>query len=256
MGWLAQLLSWCWPVRQPPALQLPLRPPQLPAPHSAALAQLCARIRLCRDIPRLLPLLQDESGWLREAALAACAAQPDARVIAHLPRALNDPVEAVRLAARVALRAHLHARFASAWLAVWPQLRALHHCSRAQQRFAVWEVERLLLRQPALLRRDLGLRLQTLQQAPGVPQRAALRECLWLAAQAQALTVEERLEYALCADDVLLARCFCAWLMELPPAARAPWLARAMRGRAALRQRCQRALPWLQPQAASAVSSN
>ncbi|WP_338846826.1 hypothetical protein V8J88_24040 [Massilia sp. W12] len=223
MGWFAR-----WRARGAPCL----RPAQLPAPDTPQLAHLCATIRACRNPAQLLPLLEDVNGWVREAALAASAACPDARFIPGVCGRLNDWAPEVRLAARIALRAHLQTRYAADWLAQWPRLRALHHCQREQHRFAVWEVEQLLLQAPDLLR------TRALQPQADA---AARREWLWLAAQAGAVSLEQRLQVCIESADPLLAGCFCAWLMELPAAARAPWLARAANGPSCMRAACARA---------------
>lgn len=223
MGWLAT-----WRQRSAPCL----RPAQLPPSGSRQMARLCAQIRACRSPAQLLPLLDDASGWLREAALAACAAHPDPQFIPALCRRLNDWIPEVRLAARIALRAHLQARYAPIWLAHWPRLRALHYCEREQHRYAVWEVEQLLLQAPDLLRAH-ALQLHS--------DAAARREWLWLAAQAGVLSVEQRLQICLDSSDPLLAGCFCAWLVELPASARPAWLARAAQGATCMRAACARA---------------
>lgn len=159
--------------------------------------------------PALLELSAHPNGYLREAILHDFALHPHPAQLPAIVARLNDWVEQVRLAARLALRAHFKRACVPALLDQMPRLRHLYHCQRQPHRWLVIEVEEFLLK-PAHKNLICAALL-----ADG---SARAREAFRLAAHGGLLPLEKLIALALASPDRLVAGAGLAWISLLPPA--------------------------------------
>lgn len=186
-------------------------------------------------------LAQHANGYLRFAAFQLMTERPQAAHIPLIIRGLNDWVAQVRLAARVAMRAHLRSAFFPLWLQHWPQVRQLYQCQREIHRHAVLEVEQFLLKKKH--HAALCALVQARSRSHSRAEKELRREVLRLVAHANLLPPEELVALALASSDHLIAGCAAAWICDLPADQRIHWIRQGLQAKQAqTRQACFRLL--------------